>query len=483
MKKINYNKFCLLCKSLTVLSIMFNNLSDRILKTFDDLLGKGVLTEEDVNLAMRDVRVALLEADVPLSISKEFVEQVKQRAVGEKLIKSVKPGQLVVKIVHDCLVELLSSHLEENDFQLLLNKNPSVILMVGLQGSGKTTTAAKLANLLKNKKKKVLLSSLDISRPAAIEQLLQLANKINIDCMKNDSGDKIERLIQNTFQEARKSLHEVIIFDTSGRTNIDEKLLEELKSINNLANPCETLLVTDAMIRQESVNVAKTFSKYVEITGVILTRVDGDAKGGAALSMASTTKKPIKYLGIGEKINQIEEFSAKRIADRILDMGDIVGIVEKAEQELDEKEAELLAKKMSQGNFDLEDFSKQLKQMQKLGGIKGILSMMPGVRKAKKALENSNIEDKTFLRMSAIISSMTKKEKKNPKIINGSRKKRIANGSGVDIQDVNRLLKQFKNMQSMMKKMSKHGIDGIEKMMSNNLAGNNLENIYSNLKR
>ena len=323
-EKINYNKFCLLCKSLTVLLIVFNNLSERILNTFDGLLGKGLLTEDDVNIAMRDVRVALLEADVPLEISKEFVEKVKKRAVGEKLIKSVKPGQLVVKIVHDCLVELLANHLNENDFQLVLNKNPSVILMVGLQGSGKTTTAAKLAYLLKNKKKKVLLSSLDVSRPAAIEQLIQLATKIDIDCMNNNAGDRIEKLIHNTFEEAKKSLHEVIIFDTSGRTNIDEKLLEELKSINNIAKPCETLLVTDAMIGQESVNVAKAFSEYVDITGVILTRVDGDAKGGAALSMASTTKKPIKYLGVGEKINQIEAFSAKRIADRILDMGDVV---------------------------------------------------------------------------------------------------------------------------------------------------------------
>jgi signal recognition particle subunit SRP54 len=462
---------------------MFNNLSDRILKTFDGLLGKGVLTEDDVNNAMREIRVALLEADVPLKIAKDFVETIKTEAVGEKLLKSIKPGDLVVKIVHESLIKLLSCNLEESDFELAIKKVPTVILMVGLQGSGKTTTAAKLANLLKNKKKKVMVSSLDISRPAAIEQLNKLANTIQVDFMQNSSENKISELIKNTFEEAKKNVCDVIIFDTSGRTNIDDKLLQELKDIKSLAMPTETLLVTDAMIGQESINVAKAFMEYVDITGTILTRVDGDSKGGAALSMTKTTGKPIKYLGVGEKIHEIEAFSAKRLADRILDMGDIVGIVEKAEQEFDEKEAEAMAEKMSKGSFDLDDFSKQLQQMKKMGGIKGILSLMPGVRKAKKALEKSNLEDKTFLRMSAIINSMTKKEKRNPKIINGSRKKRIANGSGVDIQDVNRLLKQFKNMQIMMKKMSKHGMSGLEKMMGDNLSSNSLENIYSNLKR
>ncbi|MDA9558473.1 signal recognition particle protein [Alphaproteobacteria bacterium] len=462
---------------------MFNNLSDRILKTFDGLLGKGVLTEDDVNIAMREIRVALLEADVPLKIAKDFVETIKKEAVGEKLLKSIKPGDLVVKIVHESLIKLLSCNLEESDFELAIKKVPSVILMVGLQGSGKTTTAAKLANLLKQKKKKVMVSSLDISRPAAIEQLNKLANTINVDFMENSANEKIDKLIKNTFEEAKKNVSDVIIFDTSGRTNVDDKLLQELKDIKNLTRPAETLLVTDAMIGQESINVAKAFMEYVDITGTILTRVDGDSKGGAALSMTKTIGKPIKYLGIGEKIHEIEVFSAKRLADRILDMGDIVGIVEKAEQEFDEKEAEAMAEKMSKGSFDLDDFSKQLQQMKKMGGIKGILSLMPGVRKAKKALEKSNLEDKTFLRMSAIINSMTRKEKRNPKIINGSRKKRIANGSGVDIQDVNRLLKQFKNMQIMMKKMSKHGMSGLEKMMGDNLSSNSLENIYSNLKR
>ena len=462
---------------------MFSNFSDRVLKTFDGLLSRGVLTENDVNSAMREIRVALLEADVPLNIAKDFVEKVKKKAVGEKLLKSVKPGDLFVKIVHDTLVELLSFNLKDEDFDLLLNKSPSVILMVGLQGSGKTTTAAKLANLLKLKKKKVLLSSLDISRPAAIEQLNQLSQGISVDYMDNDPNKEVSELIEKTMEQAKVLSTDVIIFDTAGRTNIDEALLSELRSIFKLTKPTETLLVTDAMIGQESINVAKAFSEYVNITGMVLTRVDGDAKGGVALSMSSTTGKPIKFLGVGEKVEQIEVFSAKRIAGRILDMGDIVGMVEKAEQEFDEKEAEVMANKLAKGNFDLEDFKKQIYQMQKLGGIKGILSMLPGVRKAKKALENSNLEDKTFLRMCAIISSMTKKEKKNPKIINGSRKKRIANGSGVDIQDVNRLLKQFKNMQIMMKKMNKHGMSGLEKMMGNNFNSSSLESIYSNLKR
>ena len=277
--------------------------------------------------------------------------------------------------------------------------------------------------------------------------------------------------------------HDIIIFDTAGRTTVDETLMEEIKIIQEITDPSEILLVADSMIGQESVNVAKSFQNYVNLTGIILTRVDGDSKGGAALSMTVSTGKPIKFLGVGEKISNLEKFSADRVADRILDMGDIVGIVEKAEKEIDEKEAEKMANKLSKGNFDLEDFQKQLAQMKKLGGIKGILSIMPGVRKAKEAIEKSNLEDKTFVRMGAIISSMTKKEKINPSIINGSRKKRIAFGSGVEIQDVNRLLKQFKNMQDMMKKMSKYGMDGMEKMLSNNMGTNNLGNMLNNLKR
>ena len=462
---------------------MFGNFTDKILNTFDALTGKGLLTEEDVSKALREIRIAMLEADVPLTVAKDFVQKIKEEAVGEKVLKSIKPGDMVVKIVRDSLVDLLGKNLSSDVFDLSFKSSPNVFLLLGLQGSGKTTTAGKLSFLLQNDKKRVLLSSLDIYRPAAIEQLNQLAKSIEVDYMENSSNEEIEVLIKNTFSKAKKMAHDVIIFDTAGRTTVDETLMNEIKKIQKVTNPNETLLIADSMIGQESVNVAKAFQNYVDLTGIILTRVDGDSRGGAALSMTVSTGKPIKFLGVGEKISNLEKFSPERVADRILDMGDIVGIVEKAEKEIDEEEAEKLAKKLSKGNFDLEDFQKQLAQMKKLGGIKGILSLMPGVRKAKEAIEKSNLEDKTFLRMGAIISSMTKREKINPSIINGSRKKRIASGSGVEIQDVNRLLKQFKNMQAMMKKMSKYGMDGMEKMLSNNMGTNNLGNMLQNLKR
>ena len=460
---------------------MFENLTNKLENIFSKLKSAPSLTEEQVDSGLKEIRLALLEADVALPVTKEFIANVKPKAIGKEIIKSTSAGQMIVKIVYDELVNILGSKNEELNFKAV---PPVSLLLVGLQGSGKTTSAAKLAkNIEKNYKKKVMVVSLDVYRPAAQEQLKLLAEANGIQCLPIVEKQQPIDITKRALNAANLNGSDVIIFDTAGRTNIDEALLNELRSIFKLTKPTETLLVTDAMIGQESINVAKAFSEYVDITGVVLTRVDGDAKGGVALSMSSTTGKPIKFLGVGEKVEQIEVFSAKRIAGRILDMGDIVGMVEKAEQEFDEKEAEVMANKLAKGNFDLEDFKKQIYQMQKLGGIKGILSMLPGVRKAKKALENSNLEDKTFLRMCAIISSMTKKEKKNPKIINGSRKKRIANGSGVDIQDVNRLLKQFKNMQIMMKKMNKHGMSGLEKMMGNNFNSSSLESIYSNLKR
>ena len=462
---------------------MFGNFTDRILNTFDSLTGKGLLTEDDVSKALREIRVAMLEADVPLTVAKEFVENIKEKAVGEKILKSIKPGDMVVKIVRDSLADLLGKNLPPELFNLSFKGAPSVFLLLGLQGSGKTTTAGKLSLLLKNDKKRVLLSSLDIYRPAAIEQLNQIAKSVEIDFMENNPGEAIEILVKNSFSKAKQMSHDVIIFDTAGRTTLNETLMDEIKNIQKITNPNETLLIADSMIGQESVNVAKAFQSYVNLTGIILTRVDGDSKGGAALSMTVSTGKPIKFLGVGEKISNLEKFSADRVADRILDMGDIVGIVEKAEKEFDEKEAEKMVKKLSKGTFDLDDFQKQLTQMKKLGGIKGILSLMPGVRKAKENLEKSNLEDKTFIRMGAIISSMTKREKINPSIINGSRKRRIASGSGSEIQDVNRLLKQFKNMQLMMKKISKHGVDGMEKMLSNNMSTNNFGNMLNNLRR
>ena len=369
---------------------MFGNFTDRILNTFDSLTGKGLLTEDDVSDALREIRVAMLEADVPLAVAKDFVHNIKEKAVGEKILKSIKPGDMVVKIVRDNLADLLGKNLPPDVFNLSFKSSPSVFLLLGLQGSGKTTTAGKLSFLLKNDKKKVLLSSLDIYRPAAIEQLNQIAKSIEIDSMDNSDNDAIPTLIKNTFIKAKEQSHDVIIFDTAGRTTIDEVLMEEIKNIEKTTEPNETLLIADSMIGQESVNVAKKFQSYVNLTGVILTRVDGDSKGGAALSMTVSTGKPIKFLGVGEKISNLEKFSADRVADRILDMGDIVGIVEKAEKELDEKEAEKIAKKISKGTFDLDDFQKQLAQMKKLGGIKGILSLMPGVRKAKEALKKTN---------------------------------------------------------------------------------------------
>ena len=462
---------------------MFNNLTDRIIKTFDNLTGKGVLSEQDVSNALREIRVALLEADVPLSIAKNFIEDIRKKATGEKLLKSIKPGDLVVKIVHDSLCDLLGANLSDELYEIGFKSSPTSIIMVGLQGSGKTTTCAKLANYLKKSKKNVLLASLDLSRPAAVEQLQQLAKSISIDAVHIDMKKSKKEIIDDSFKQAKELSKDVIIFDTAGRTTIDAELMSELKEISGQVMPSETLLVVDAMTGQDSVNIAKSFSEYINISGIVLSRVDGDSKGGAALSMTVETGKPIKFLGIGEKVTALEKFSARRVAGRILDMGDVVGIVEKAEQDFDDKEAEKLVKKINEGKFDLEDFKKQLDQIKKLGGIKGILSLMPGIRKAKKALDQTKLEDKSFLRMTAIISSMTKIEKKEPKLINGSRKRRIARGSGVDIQDVNRLLKQFKNMQLMMKKIRKKGFGSLEKMIPNNLSSNNLGNIYNDIKR
>ena len=365
--------------------------------TFESLTSKGLLSEDDVNNALREIRVAMLEADVPLSVAKDFVNGIKQKAVGEKILKSIKPGDMVIKIVRDSLADLLGKNLSPEKFNLSLKGSPSILLLLGLQGSGKTTTAGKLSMLLK-RDKKVLLSSLDIYRPAAIEQLNQIAKSLNVDFMENNPAESIQTLIKNSLSTAKQMSHDVVIFDTAGRTTLDSELMNEIKIIQDATNPNETLLIADSMIGQESVNVAKSFQNYVDLTGVILTRVDGDSKGGAALSMTMSTGKPIKFLGVGEKISNLEKFSADRVADRILDMGDIVGIVEKAEKEFDEEEAEKMARKLSKGKFDLDDFQKQLAQMKKLGGIKGILSMMPGVRKAREALNKTGIEDKTFFK-------------------------------------------------------------------------------------
>ena len=433
---------------------MFSNFSDRVLKTFDGLLSRGVLTENDVNSAMREIRVALLEADVPLNIAKDFVEKVKKKAVGEKLLKSVKPGDLVVKIVHDTLVELLSFNLKDEDFDLLLNKSPSIILMVGLQGSGKTTTAAKLANLLKLKKKKVLLSSLDISRPAAIEQLNQLSQGISVDYMDNNSNKKVSELIEKTMEQAKVLSTDVIIFDTAGRTQIDLPMMSEIKQIKDITKPAETILVADSLTGQIAVNVAKEFDTAVSLSGIILTRVDGDARGGAALSMKHVTGKPIKYIGVGEKITDLELFHPDRLANRILGMGDVVTLVEKAQQDLSEEKIKETEDELKKGIFTMDSYLSQLRQMKKMGGMEGVMSMLPGVNKMKAKMDQANIDEKMLVENEAIILSMTKNERENPKIISGSRRKRISKGAGVDVSKINKLLKQFKMMSDMMKKMS-----------------------------
>ncbi len=459
---------------------MFEGLSGRLLKVFDGLSSRGVLSENDVTNALREIRIALLEADVALPVVKSFIENIKEEAVGEKILKSIKPGEVVVKIVYDRLVKLLGS---DEDAEIKLSKPPATLLLVGLQGSGKTTTAGKIALKLKREKKKVLLCSLDIRRPAAMEQLQQLAKSIDTPVLSFTENEKISSIITRALKEAKESICDLIIFDTAGRTTLNEELMQEIQDIYNLSKPSEVLLVADSMTGQDSVNIAKSFSEKINLTGIVLTRIDGDSRGGAALSMRQITGKPIKFLGVGEKLQELEVFSATRVANRILDMGDIVGIVEKAEQAFDEEESKRIAKKLSKGDFDLEDFRKQLDQMKKMGGMKGIMSMLPGIKKAKKMIDSSNFDDKSFLSMEAIISSMTIKEKKNTKIINGSRKKRIASGSGTKIQEVNRLLKQFKGMQTMMKKMRGAGGSKMFDMLGGNLGGSfDRTNLLSKIK-
>ena len=445
---------------------MFESLSGRLLKVFDGLSSRGVLNENDVNNALREIRIALLEADVALSVVKNFIENIREEAVGEKILKSIKPGEVVVKIVYDKLVDLLGS---EEDSEIKFTRPPSTMLLLGLQGSGKTTTAGKIALKLKKEKKKILLCSLDIRRPAAMEQLQQLAKSIDVPILPFNIDESITSIIGRAIKEAKEVMYDLVIFDTAGRTTLNEDLMIEIQDIYDLSKPSEVLLVVDSMTGQDSVNIAKSFSERVDLTGIVLTRIDGDSRGGAALSMRETTKKPIKYLGVGEKLQDLEIFSAQRVANRILDMGDIVGIVEKAEQAFDEEESKMMAKKLSKGDFNLEDFRKQLNQMKKMGGMKGIMAMLPGIKKAKKMIDSSNFEDKSFLSMEAIISSMTNIEKQNTKIIGGSRKKRIARGSGTQIQEVNRLLKQFKGMQKMMKKMKGPGGSKIFDMLGGNL--------------
>jgi signal recognition particle subunit SRP54 len=441
---------------------MFDSLSNRLTDVFDRLRGRGALSEDDVAAAMREIRVALLEADVALPVVKDFVNSVRDKAVGSEVLRSVSPGQMVVKIVHDHLVEMLGGVGPGEDGLNLRAVPPIVYMMVGLQGSGKTTTSAKLARLLKQReKKKVLLASLDVQRPAAQEQLAVLGRQTEVASLPVIMGERPVAIAKRAVDVGRREGYDIVILDTAGRLHIDEPLMQEVAAVRDATQPTESLLVTDAMTGQDAVNVAKSFADRIGITGIILTRVDGDARGGAALSMRAVTGKPIKFLGVGEKLDALEPFHAERVAGRILGMGDVVSLVEKAAETIDQEEAEKLARKMQKGNFDLDDLSSQLKQLRKMGGMDGVMGMLPGINKIKKQLDEAKLDDKLIKRQEAIISSMTREERRNPKVLNGSRRIRIAKGSGTTVPEVNRLLKQYQDMSTMMKKMSKLGKKGL----------------------
>ena len=449
---------------------MFAVLSDKLEKIVSSIRGKAIISESDLDNTLREIRIAFLEADVALNVVKDFIENVKLDIIGKEVLKSIKPDQMIIKLVHDHLIKILGS----NDESLnIANIGLSKILFCGLQGSGKTTTVAKVANFLKNQsKKKILLVSADIYRPAAQEQLKILSKQVGVDFFNHNILDNIEKIVSDSTIHAKQNLFDIILFDTAGRQVIDTKMMEELKIIFNKLEPQETILVADSLTGQDAANVAKFYSEKINITSSILTRVDGDGRGGAALSIKSITGVPIKFIGTGEKIDQLEPFHPERIAKRILGMGDIVSLVEKASHSIDKAEMENIASKLTHGNFDLEDFVKQLKQMGKMGGVSSVLSMLPGISKAQKLMAENNISDELIKHQIAIINSMTKKEKSDPDIIKASRKIRIANGSGTRVQDVNKLLKQFLQSKKMMKKMKSMGKRGMSSDLLNKFQGN-----------
>ena len=443
---------------------MFESLTDKLSGVFARITSRGVLNDKDIDEAMREIRVALLEADVALPVVKDFVARVKEEARGEKLVRSIQPGQLVVKIVHDELVKLLGA--EDGDLNLNVVP-PAVILMAGLQGSGKTTSSAKLAKML-GKNRKVLLASLDVYRPAAQEQLEQLARQIGGHSLPIVNGEKPLAITGRALDVAKKGGFDVLILNSAGRLHIDDALMEELQAVKKLASPAETLLVADAMMGQDACNVAREFNEKLGVTGIVLTRIDGSSRAGAALSMRMIAGVPVKYLGTGEKTDEMEEFHADRIAGRILGQGDVVSLVERAIEKVDREEADKMAARMMKGKFDLEDLLSQLRQIQKLGSLGGIMGMIPGLSKFKNQIADAGIGDALIKKQEAIILSMTKAERKNPDIIKASRKKRIAAGSGVEVHDVNKLLKQYEQMASMMKKMGRGGgFGGLASMMKN----------------
>ncbi|MFE0754924.1 signal recognition particle protein [Inquilinus sp. NPDC058860] len=451
---------------------MFEGLSGRLGDIFDRLRKRGALTEADVGAALREVRVALLEADVALPVVKDFVDKARERAVGAEVLRSVTPGQQVIKIVHDCLIEMLGGTPgEAPDLNAatpinLIAVPPVPVLMVGLQGSGKTTTTGKLALRLKDRdNRKVLMASLDTRRPAAQEQLKILGEQIGVTTLPIVPGQEPLAIARRAMERGRLEGFDVVLLDTAGRLAIDEELMAEVVAIRDATKPTETLLVADAMTGQDAVNVARTFHERVGVTGIVLTRVDGDSRGGAALSMRAVTGQPIKLIGVGEKMDALELFHPDRIANRILGMGDVVSLVERAAQTIEKADAEKLAAKIQKGEFDLEDLASQLRQMRKMGGLQGLMGMLPGVGKIKDQMKTAGMDDKMIKRQEAIISSMTPIERRNPKIIHAKRKVRIAAGSGTSVQDVNKLLKQHQQMADMMKRMKKLGKAGMMRGM------------------
>ncbi|OIQ34816.1 MAG: signal recognition particle protein [Roseobacter sp. MedPE-SWchi] len=435
---------------------MFENLSERLSGVFDRLTKQGALSEEDVKTALREVRVALLEADVSLPVARDFVKKVQEQATGQSVTKSVTPGQQVVKIVHDALVDVLRG--EEDLGTLKVDNPPAPILMVGLQGSGKTTTTGKLAKRLKDKEgKRVLMASLDVYRPAAMDQLAVLGTQIGVDTLPIVAGQKPVDIAKRAKQQAALGGYDVYMLDTAGRLQIDEVLMQEVEDVRDVVSPRETLLVVDGLTGQVAVEVAEEFDAKIGISGVVLTRMDGDGRGGAALSMRAVTGKPIRFVGLGEKMDAIETFEPERVAGRILGMGDIVALVEKAQETIEAEQAERMMKRMMKGHFNMNDLKMQLEQMQQMGGMEGMMSMMPGMGKMAKQVQDAGMDDKVIKRQIAMIQSMTKKERANPALLQASRKKRIAAGSGQQVSDLNKLLKMHRQMSDMMKKMGKMG--------------------------
>ena len=438
---------------------MFETLTGRLGDVFERLTRRGALSESDVEAALREVRVALLEADVALVVVKDFIDRVRERALGQEVLRSVTPGQMVVKIVHDQLIEMLGGEAVE----INLRASPPVpILMVGLQGSGKTTTTAKLAKWIAEKDRKgVLMASLDVRRPAAQEQLAVLGLEADVRTLAVVAGEPPVAIAKRAVQTARLEAYDVVLLDTAGRLHVDEGLMAESAAVRDAVGPAETLLVADAMTGQDAVNVARSFHDRLTLTGIVLTRIDGDARGGAALSMRAVTGCPIKLLGVGEALDALEVFHPDRIAGRILGMGDVVSLVEKATETIEEEEAARLAAKIRKGRMDLDDMAQQLRQMRKMGGLEGVLGLLPGVGKMKKQLAEAQVDETMLKRQEAIITSMTPRERKRPEIVKASRKQRIARGSGTSVQEVNKLLKQFQEMQRMMRRMTKLGRKGL----------------------